>query len=377
MNWTKLVLACVAVVPCAWAQPEVITTGLQTPQKLVLTPGGNFLVTEPSMAVNGGRVSFVSRNGVRRSLLEGLPSGIDVVGGGTGPTAMALRDRTLYLAVGAGDIERRGEQPGTSQHNAAGISSPIFTSVLEFRFSQEIDTLAGAFVLTPELQTALADGDDVELRDGAGGTARASVLVDFPNSLPDANTIYRFSNPWSLALTPDGKWLYVTDASQDALVRVDTETGRWRRLVRFPRLPNVTPIGPPVVDAVPTSVRIYGDQVLISFLTGFPFAPGYARVLAVNPEARTTEPFIFNLTSAVDVLWRQGSDGRSQFFVLEFSQNQTAQPPAPGRLIRYDTPVGQVVLDDLRAPVSLALDSSTEDLFILELSGRILRLPIR
>jgi hypothetical protein len=204
-----------------------------------------------------------------------------------------------------------------------------------------------------------------------------SVLVDFPDSIPDRNTIYRFSNPWGLALSPDGKWLYVTDASQDALVRVDTETGRWRRLVRFPPLPNVAPIGPPVVDAVPTSVRIYGNQVLVSFLTGFPFARNYARVLAVNPEARTTEPFIFELTSAVDVLWRPRPGDRPQFFVLEFSQNQTAQPPAPGRLLRYDTPVGQVALDDLRAPVSLAFDPSTEDLFILELTGRILRLPIR
>jgi hypothetical protein len=157
-------------------------------------------------------------------------------------------------------------------------------------------------------------------------------------------------------LSADGETLYMTDASINALVAIDTSTGRWRRLLRFPVLPNIGPIGPPVVESVPTGLRLYGGQLLVSFLTGFPFARGHARVLAVNPDDATTEPFIFGLTSAVDVLWRDVPGGGRQFFVLEFSQNQSAQPPAPGRLLRYDTPQPQVVLDDLLGPVSLAYD---------------------
>ena len=38
--------------------------------------------------------------------------------------------------------------------------------------------------------------------------------------------------------------------------------------MRFPPTRNPGPVGPPVVDAVPTSVRVYGDQVLINMQPG-------------------------------------------------------------------------------------------------------------
>src|SRR5258707_10103412 len=80
--------------------PRVVISGLQTPQRMILTAQGNFLVTEATMSPNTGRLSFVSRGGNRRSLMEGLPSGVEVTAQyGIGPTAMSLRDRTLYLTI--------------------------------------------------------------------------------------------------------------------------------------------------------------------------------------------------------------------------------------------------------------------------------------
>jgi hypothetical protein len=354
----------------------VVATGLQAPHKILLTPGGNFLVSETSPAANSGRISFVSRSGVRRSLFEGMPSGIDPVGAASGPTALALRGETLYIAIGGGDAERRGQQPGVAIHNPEGVSSPIHASVLEVRFNVPVDSIGGTFVLTPEHQQTLADGYSVEVHDGADGRAQISLLTDIPNSVPDPNTVYRFSNPWGLVLAPGGGALYLIDASRNNLVRIDTATGRSRTVTAFRPLPNSAPIGPPLVDAVPTSIRIYGSQLLVSFLTGFPFSPGAARVLVVNPEQRTVEPFIFGLTSATDVLPRIRPDGRLQVFVLEFSGNQTAQPLAPGRLLRYDSPNGTVVTGALMAPVSMALDERENVLFILELTGRILRIAL-
>ena len=146
--------------------------------------------------------------------------------------------------------------------------------------------------------------------------------------------------------------------------------------MRFPGVPNGTPVGPPVANAVPTSIRIYEDQVLVSFLTGFPFVPANARVLAVNPEPGTTEPFIFGLTSATDVLWRELPTGLSQFYVVEFSANQSANPFPPGRLLRFDRAGMQVVAAPLITPVSMAYDAGTKELFILELRGQILRLQL-
>jgi hypothetical protein len=147
--------------------------------------------------------------------------------------------------------------------------------------------------------------------------------------------------------------------------------------MRFTPLPNPSGFGPPVVDTVPTSVRVRGNTVLVSFLTGFPFVPGYARVLQVNPANRTADPFIFSVTSVVDVLWRDRAPGVPQFFVLEFSKDMLYQPTPPGRLVRYDTPVPEVVVHDLMAPVSMAFDPATEEVFILELTGRILAYSAR
>jgi hypothetical protein len=368
----RAVVLGMSICAAAWGQAEVITTGLQGPQKLILTPGGNFLVSETNMAINSARVSFISRAGTRRSLFEGMPSGIGVEGGGSGPTALALRERTLYIAIGGGDAERR-DSTGASVHNPAGISSPIYTSVLEVRFNMDVDSLTGTFRLTPAQQTMISDGESVELDDGGGGRATMSMLVNFPDSIMDPAVKYRFSNPWGLALSTDGATLWMTDGSQDCLVKINTATGRWQRVMRFGRLPNIGAIGPPMIDSVPTNVRIYGDELLVSFLTGFPFAPGYARVLAVNPTTKTSTPFIYSITSATDVLWRAMSDGSTQVFVLEFSTNQSAAQPPPGRLLQFDSPQPVVVYSDLRAPVSLAFDASTSELFILELSGRLLK----
>jgi len=95
MSLFKLTLISLATASLLLGQAEVVTMGLQGPQKIILTPRGNFLVTETSTAINSGRVSFVSRAGVRRSLFEGRPSGAEVTGGGGGP-----------IAIGGGDIER-------------------------------------------------------------------------------------------------------------------------------------------------------------------------------------------------------------------------------------------------------------------------------
>ena len=366
-----LILASVAL-----AQPETLITGLQGPQKIILTPRGNLLVSETSTATFSGRISVVSRQGTRRSLFEGLPSGTEVTGGGSGPSAMALRERTLYFAMGGGDVERSGPRPGTSIHNPAGPSSPLFSLIFEARFTDDIDNVTGTFRPTVQNLTALHDGAEVELSDGAGGRVRLSILMRFPQYEPDPVAINRFSNPWGLALSADGRTIFATDASSNSLVRIDTQTGRWRRVVRFPPLPNPIPGGAPVFDAVPTSVRIYGDSLLVSFLTGFPFVPGYARVMQVNPETGAMDPFIFGLTSSTDILWRERPNGSSQFFITEFSVNQSAAPAPPGRLLRFDTPVQQVAVPVMITPTSMAYDPATNDLFILELRGQIQRLRL-
>jgi len=373
----KPILLIAFVAASAWPQAQVIATGLPGATKLLLTPQGNFLVSETNMAPNLGRISFVTRSGSRRSLIEGLPSGTEVtLAGGSGPSAMVLSGRTLYFAIGPGDSERRGTAAGTSIHNPAGASSPIFCTILEFRFSADIDTVSGTFRLTPAQQQALADGNTLDLDDGAGGKSQASLLARFPISEPDRIALYRFSNPWGMAMAEDGKSLFVSDASQNTVARVDIGTGRWQKIARFGPIANPSPVGAPMIDPVPTNIRIYGDELLVSFLSGFPFVPGNTHVMILNPKTGVATPFIGNLTSVTDILWRDRPNGRAQFFVLEFSSNQSATPAPPGRLLRYDSPEPAVAAAGLITPVNMVLDQATNELFILELRGQILRLQL-
>lgn len=377
---TRLLLSAALATSALLAQgtPEVVTTGLRSPQKMVLTPRGNFLVSEPSMTANAGRVSFVSRGGVRRSLIEGLPSGVDVTGtAGSGPTGLAVRQGTLYVAIGVGDGERSGPTPGSSVHNTASPSSPLFATILRFRFNHEVDMINGTFQISATQQRDLADGKTLELEDGQGGTARVAVLARFPVSEPNPQSIYKFSNAWGITLSAGGGELWVADASMNSLVRVNTMTGTWDRVTRFAPVPNNTGVGAPFVDPVPTAVRAFQqNQLLVSYLTGFPFAPGAARIMLVNPQNGQYSPFVYDLTSCTDFWVRTRGAQRPQFFVLEFSSNQSAPQPPPGRLLRYDTAESTVAATGLIAPVSLAFDESTDEMFILELTGRILKLKI-
>jgi hypothetical protein len=362
----------VAVCGILPAQSNIVATGLESPQRFILTPAGNFLASEASVDANSGRLTFVTRGGQRRVFFVGLPSGATPNGEATGPTGMAVRGHTLYVAIGIGESERRGTQPRTSQHNPEGIASPILSSVLEIRLSADVDSLMGTFRLTPEQQQLISDGYSAWLEDGAGGFAMVRLLADFPNSIPDATSIYRFSNPWSIALSLDGRDLWVADASHNALVRVDVRTGQWRRVIRFPALANPGGSNLASPEAVPTSVRVFGNKVIVSLLTGSPVVPGLARVLVGDPQTRTVANLITGLSSAIDVLWVDTPESEGRFFVLEFSRDRTARPPAPGRLLRYSIKgSAEVVADNLTTPLSLAYDPSSQELFVLDLTGQI------
>jgi hypothetical protein len=356
----------------AGAQPQVIVEGLHGPQKMILTRGGNFLVSETSTEPNSGRVSLVTRSGTRRTLLDHLPSGTDVTGGGSGPTAMTLHGQALAVAIGSGDAERRAAAPA-SVFNSAGMSSPLFSSVLVFDFNRDLDVLTGTFSLTPELQRRIADGFGVDLEDGSGGRVHVEQLAGFPNAVPDPQVTYRFSNPWGMIA--ERGTVYLTDASMNALVRIDPNTGRWRRILYFPPIPNPGRQGGPVVEAVPTSVRRWGRYLLVSLLTGFPFNPGESRVMLIDEKLNAT-PFITGLNSAVDVYVQETGGPRPIFYVLEFSQNQGATPPLPGRLLRYDTATPVVVSDKLTTPVSMVVDEIANTVYVLQLTGQILQIKM-
>lgn len=359
--------------------PAVVSTGLQAPYRLTMTPAGNLLVGETGTGANAGRISLVRRtDGTKTVLISGLPS-VSSDEGSESVTGMALRDRTLYALIGEGDVLISGTAPGTQIPNPKAASSPIFSSLLAFRFSVDLEAVTQPFVLTAEDQYRLVDGRDLELESG-GVKATVQLVANFPDFLPDANTIARASHPFGMDFGGDNpNYLYIADSGQNKLLRVDVTTGRTRTVVTFPPLRNTAGFGPPVSDVVPTGVRAFGSLVLVTYLSGFPFTPGAAGVYVVDPAAGTWQPFIANVTSVMDVLVRErAGGGRPQFWVLEFSGNMLAQPPLAGRLLQYDGETAVPLEAGLVTPVGMAMDPATGEIYVSELAtGRVVKVAAR
>ncbi|MEO8125571.1 MAG: ScyD/ScyE family protein [Bryobacteraceae bacterium] len=351
----------------------VLATGLINPIRLAFTPAGDLLVAENDKTPNSGRISIVSRKGVRRTLIDGLPSGLAAPNlDPDGVTGFVVQGRTIFILLGEGDVLRNGTKQGTNIVNPDGVSSGLFSSILKMTLSTAVDTFSGSLTLKPENQTALLDGNTVTLRGGAGDEAMLEVLVNFPDTLPDPNTVFRNAHTFGAATIssiPDT--LFVIDAGMNTVIRVNTTTGRARTVTRFPPLKSNVP-GPPFSDAVPDSIHDYGDSLLITQLTGFPFTPGVSRAVLVNPQTGDSSVFIANLSSAIDTAVRK-TNGRTQFWVLEFSGNLGSATPVPGRLTRYDGEAGQVAVGDLVTPTSMVLDPVTGDIFISELATGLIK----
>jgi hypothetical protein len=372
-----LLVGCLLCGARAWAQStSIFSTGLKAPSRIVITPRGNLLVAESGQGPNTGRLSLIDRKtGQRRTILDGLPAGPPPEGGTSGPSGLALRGSTLFMTIGAGDGVLAGPFPGTEKANP-NPSSPIISSVLAIHASANVENSSAGFALTPADHATLKN-NPVTLSNGQGDTLRVELIVDFPNfqpePRPDFSDNVRASNPFGVAVS--GNLLYVVDASLNKLVTVGVESGNTATLATFAQVPNpLFPLGPPNVDAVPDSVRLYGDQLLVTYLTGFPFAPGASRVRRVDQVTGAQSDFINNLNSAIDVLPVRHSGNKEQFYVLEFSTNQRQN--APGRLLLFESPTAApvVIAAPLISPTGMARDRQTGDIFIAEMfTGRIMR----
>lgn len=372
----RALTACFALAPAVAQSYEtsVFATGLTGPVKIDLTGQGNLLVTEQGTGNNDGELSRIDRHGTVQTLLSGLPSGIEVTGGPSGPQAPAVDGCcVLHLTIGEGDMLRFNEAgpPGSQVPNLTGSVSPIFSSVLRLVFNRSFDRLTTGFALTPEDHAALADGRTVRLENAAGERVWIRLVVDFKDARPDALTNVRGSNPFHLIRSQHSDDLLVVDSGQNALLEVGS--GWPRVIVRFPRVAQAPGTLPPFSDAVPTAVRHLRDgKYLVSTLTGFPFGSGVASIQLVNANSGAATPFITGLTTVTDLLVID-----DDFFVLEISSNLEAG--APGRLLRFasrnSTPIE--VATGLIGASGMAYDPNRNAIFVAELfTGRILRVDL-
>jgi len=371
-----------ASTPKAGAQcpAPVFASGLRAPTKIILSQKHNLLVAEQGTATaNTGRISIVDpTSGVVRSLLDGLPSALNLVGGEpapSGPSGLAMRGRTLYIAIGSGNSTLPGPFPGVELPNP-NVSSPLFSSVLEVHFSAHVERTTTGFTLTASEQQQLKNGAELTLDNGHGDKLTIKLLVNLRDYVPASVPGYVVSsNPFGLVVS--GDQLDVVDASLNRIVTVDIHTGEKSILTHFANVPNTLPFGPPTVQAVPDSIHFFGDQLLVTYLTGFPFGPGAAQVRLVDATTGQDEPFITGLTAAIDVLPVREKGHASQFLVLEFGGAGLSQP---GRLLLFSSPdaTPTVLSGCLITPTSMALDRKSGALFITEIgTGNIIRLAFQ
>ena len=355
-----------------------LPVALQGPSKLIQTPLGNLIVAETGTpAPNSGRVSIVDLNGNRRSLLEGLPSGLNANGDFSGTTGVFLHGRTLYIANGEGNATLEGPIPGATEDPNPNPNSPILSSILAVHLSAHVEKITSGFALSLADHQALKDGESLTFNNGSGDKITVELVADFPDYIADPLPFYppnvRHSNPFGIVGI--GNKLYVSDGGLNTVIKVDIPTGAFSTLAAFPPIPNPLPFGPPVIEAVPDGVREYNGQLLVTLLRGFPFPAGESDVVRVNTTTGAVAPFIGGLSSAIDVLPVK-KKGVTNFLTLEISVDLLGG--APGRLQRFPTPAGPGVVIPtcpLIGPSNMVRDEKTGILYITEIfTGRIIKL---
>jgi hypothetical protein len=367
------------------AQCTELTSGLRAPLGTALTNQGNLLVSETgTTTLHSGRISIIDPSGNRRTLLDGLPSAINDVSEPSGPAGLFMRGRTLYVAMGVGDVGRPGTDPitgvpipGTTIPNPNPVSSPLFSSILAIQFSASVEKTTNGFTLTSANQQALANGEVVTLANG-GDKISIQMIVDFPNyvslPLPFFAANVQLSNPFQLVAVEDT--LYVTDGGRNRVWKINLLTGAVSTLVTFPGIPN--PFfgipglpGGPLLDPVPTGIAFADDQLLVTLFRGVPFPPGTSTVEQIDPLSGSDTAFLLGLKTAVAIL-PISEAGETQYLVL---QHASVGPffGSPGLLLHFQTPIAPptVIANCLTRPTTMALDKKTGTLYISEYGGRI------
>lgn len=213
---------------------ESFVSGLKAPIGLAVDDNGNIWVTEAGTGSNNNdaSVSMITPSGSKTTFVTGLTS---VTGQGSieGISHLLYRAGKLYFLH--------------------GVNGRLYIAdVASFKAGD------------PAVDLADIHSEDI------GDYVRSLELTDPLNS-----------NAYDLTFGP-GDNLYIVDAGSNAIIKKDMVTGKLSLFARFPQ-------AAPGVDAVPTGIVYDGSKFLVSSLTGFPFAPGSAKIFQVNDDATVSE----------------------------------------------------------------------------------------
>jgi hypothetical protein len=353
-----------------------LVTGLHRPMGIAASNLGNLIVSETgTSAAHRGRISIVGLDGVRRTLIVGLPSGTNDVAEPSGPAGLIMRGRTIYVLLGIGDSVLPAQIPTRHLPNPA-VSSPIYSSVLAIHLSAHVERSTRGFTLSAADQQTLADGRRVMLSNGGGDTIEIELIADFPDYVPDPlpgnPALVRGSNPFALAIRAET--LFVTDGGRNLVWAVDLASKTHSVLATFPPIPNPVPGFGPVVEAVPTGIEYVNGRLLATLFRGVPFPAGTSTVVEIDPETGAYSSLIGGLKTAIGITQLAGTDS---YLVLQHSSGFAPFFGGPGVVLGFGSPSSapHLLADCLARPTTMWFDAKRGHLYVAELlSGRIVTL---
>jgi hypothetical protein len=207
----------------------------------------------------------------------------------------------------------------------------------------------------------------VRIEDGEAATLADTWAFERENN-PDGFILE--AHPYGMTAGPDGM-LWVADAGANTLYKVDPDSGEITLVAAFDGLPGPMPNparnGANESDPVPTGVTVGDDgTAYVSFLPGFPFTPGSAKVVQVSPAGEISD-FATGLTMITDL--RAGPDGNLYAVTLAVFGEQGPTPNS-GAITRIsETGVTEEVLSGLSFPSSIDFSANGDAYVTLNAVG--------
>jgi hypothetical protein len=320
---TAIGLLAVAGNGSAQAQTEVVMSGLDNPRGLAFSPNGALYVAEagrggagPCLVSGAGELRCFGQSGAISRLWMGRQSrvleGLDSHALPDGSSASGPNDISFDGVGGAFITIGLGGNGAWKAALGAQLSGSVIKMAASGQWKVVADILGHETAENP-----------------AGGA------VD--------------SNPFGIVAEPGG--LLVADAGGNSLLGV-ARNGRVETLAVFPSQPNPTPVGPPMIEAVPTAAARGADGALyVGQLTGFPFVQGLANIYRVLP-GQPPVVHCGGFKAIMDLAF--GPDG--SLYVVENATGGLFFAPGTGQLSRVAPDCSrETVLTGLDRPTAVAV----------------------
>jgi len=320
------------------AQLKTIASGLNGVIGIRVDDWGNKWVAESGSGAGDGALVVITKTNKKHTVIKDLPSTVNPVNMDVvGPW------RAIPMSYGRMAVLIGGCEP---------LLGPHFGSLMIFNLSG----------YTPGTDEPLTMDDAENSIDIGTFSFNASDNMD--------------SSPFSAVQDEDGHW-YVTDAGANAIIRVSRNGQNMSVFAKFPEFANPTPVGPPMVDPVPTGIVAlpkYGG-FLVTTLTGFPFVNGQAGIYFVDRQGNVS-PYLQGLTLLTDI----AMDKHENIYVNSFGNFSLETfnfAPASANVIRVrKKSIIDTVATGYGPGPSLSLNYNRRKLFVTSFTGEVLETEI-